>query len=129
MSSARPGETLILESPLFVWDDARLSVAGSPDELVRAVAPDAVANGAIVVHDARGKRVVLVVERTRSRWLGLWERSRARVVVAGLDSAPVHADVLAQRLGAWLEARGVPGARGLPLEELVRRAAREAAKR
>jgi hypothetical protein len=120
---------LALEPPLLVWEDADLSVAATLETLVRTVPPALVQHGAILVHDARGSRVLLAVERTRWRWLRVVRRVRERVVVAGVDASPVHGDLLAARLGAWLEARGVRGARALPLGEMVRRAAVRAGKR
>jgi hypothetical protein len=120
---------LAIEPPLLVWEDAELSVAATLEALGRTVPPALVQHGAIVMYDARGSRVLLAVERTRWRWLGLVSRSRERVVVAGVDAAPVHGDRLAARLGDWLEARGVRGGRALPLCEQVRRAAALAPRR
>ncbi|MFL5299836.1 MAG: hypothetical protein ACJ79R_05795 [Anaeromyxobacteraceae bacterium] len=120
---------LAIEPPLLVWEDADLSVAATLEALVRSVPPALVQHGAIVVHDARGSRVLLAVERTRGRWLRLVRRVRERVVVEGVDVAPVHGDLLAARLGAWLDARGVRGGRALPLCEQVKRAAAFAPRR
>jgi len=129
MASGHARSAPAIEPPLLVWEDADLSVAATPEALVRTVPPALVQHGAVVVHDARGCRVLLAVERTRGRWLRVVRRVRERVVVAGVDAAPVHGDLLAARLGAWLDARGVRGARALPLCEQVKRAAALAPRR
>ena len=129
MASGPAEPARAIEPPLLVWEDGELSVAATLEALLRGVPPALVQHGAVVVHDARGLRVLLAVERTRRRWLRLVSRVRERVVVAGVDGAPVHGDLLAARLGAWLDARGVRGARSLPLCEQVRRAAAFAPRR
>jgi hypothetical protein len=122
VSQPRESEAAAPAAPLLVWTDGELDVVARVEDLPRTVSCEALDGGGVVVHDAHGRRVLVHVARERTKVLGFARVRSRRVVVDGVDVAGVHADRLAERLGAWLEERGETGARGLALGELVKRA-------
>jgi hypothetical protein len=81
--------------------------------------------GALAAYDARGRRVAFAVAQRRERLLGVVPVTREVVIVAGVDAEPSHAADLSRALVASLARAGTPREEleGLPLAELVRRAA------
>jgi hypothetical protein len=120
-----PGAEAIVP-PVFLWDPRQgrlLAFASAAAAAGHLRAWQEV--GAVVAYDAEGRDLRFGVERRRRRLLGLIPFERELVVVNAAEREPSHAEALRAALVVSLAGEGAPRAAlaGLPLEDLVQRAA------